>query len=151
MGKKPNTKTVKAAAKSGKNSLWLVLGGSVIMIGLVWMAIHMTSSSSAESQSNKPPVSLISTLSPENYTGRARLAYQAAKDIPEILAQLPCFCGCMDSLGHHNNLYCFADSHGSICDVCQSIALNAQEMHRKGIPVETIRDNIRAAYDAGRL
>ena len=93
-------------------------------------------------------------LSEITYRGSTALydaAYQAAKEIPEILSQLPCFCSCMDNLGHKNNLYCFSDNHGNICDMCQNIALDAQEMHKKGMPVSQIRDKIRAAYSDGRM
>ncbi|HEY2381640.1 MAG TPA: CYCXC family (seleno)protein [Terriglobia bacterium] len=152
MGKKPENKVQKRNAAPSKNP-WLIAGAAAIMICIVWATLHMVNTNSAGSSpspqaldSNGAPIALIATLSPEMYTGRAREAYQAARDIPEILAQLPCFCGCVDSLGHHNNLYCFADSHGSICDLCQDIALSAQDMHRKGMPISQIRDNIRATY-----
>ena len=174
MGKKSRAKANReetspaTTGKSGKNNLWLVLGGAAIMIVIVWGAIQMThtdSSNTASSEAHKTmtdptsdealkgPVSLIATLDPAAFVGRARAAYQAAKEIPEILAQLPCFCGCLESkeLGHKNNLYCFADSHGNICELCQTIALEAKEMNRKGIPVETIRSNIRTTYGSNRM
>jgi hypothetical protein len=167
MGKKSNSKAARSEAKSeqniksGKNNRWLILAGAVVMIGIVWVTLRTTNSNSSGSDSSnkagqfdkaeKPPVSLIATLSPDMYSGKARAAYQAAKDIPEILAQLPCFCGCMEGLGHKSNLYCFADTHGSICDLCQNIALDAKEMHRKGIPIEKIRDNIRTTYGNTRM
>jgi len=169
MGKKSRAKTgsnepkepkTVAKAKSGKNNLWLIMGGAAIMIVLVWITFRPTTRDAADSPTKdastaakfdetvKGPLKLIATLSPDQFTGKSRAAYQAAKEIPEILAQLPCFCGCLESkeLGHKNNLYCFADSHGNICDLCQTIALEAKEMNRKGIPVEKIRSNIRATY-----
>jgi hypothetical protein len=165
MGKKSRAKTGKEGStpakkgKSGKNNLWPILGGAAIMVAIVGVTVWNTSkdpATSAASKNTDPmsdealkgPVNLVATLSPEHFTGRARASYRAAKEIPEILAQLPCFCGCMSSreLGHKNNLYCFADSHGNICELCQTIALEAKEMHRKGIPVETIRSNIRKTY-----
>ena len=164
MGKKSKAKVgrnVETKSRSGKNNLWLILGGAVIMIAIVWVTMRSSSSDSADTSSsksgtslaekfdgNKGHATLISTLDPAQFTGKARAAYQAAKEIPEVLVELPCFCGCMDSkeLGHKNNLYCFADTHGNICDLCQTIALEAKEMHRKGLPIETIRNNIRKTY-----
>jgi len=171
MGKKSRAKGAKTentpatAGKSGKNNLWLILGGAAIMVVIVWATLRTTGTDPLGSMTNhtvsdptsdealKGPVTLISTLDPGSFTGRARAAYQAAKDVPEILAQLPCFCGCMGSpeLGHKSNLYCFADSHGNICELCQTIALEAKEMNRKGIPVETIRSNIRKTYGGNRM
>jgi len=171
MGKKSRAKAGNAetkpvtAGKSGKNNLWLILGGAAIMIVIVWVTLRTTGtdpvnmmtgktvSDPTSDEALKGPVTLIATLDPSLFTGRARAAYQAAKDVPEILAQLPCFCGCLSSkeLGHKNNLYCFADSHGNICELCQTIALEAKEMSRKGMPVETIRSNIRKTYGNDRM
>src|SRR4029079_18120595 len=128
--------------KSRNNSLWLISIGIVILVGSIWFALHLSSTNKEELSTAQ----LIATLSPELYSGRARAAYQAAKDVPEVLAQLPCYCGCKDGLGHKSNLYCFADEQGSICDLCQTIALEGQEMHRKGMPTSEIREKIRAAY-----
>jgi hypothetical protein len=170
MGKKSKAKAGKSEAKpetkarSGRNNLWLILGGAAIMIAIVWGTLRTTNTDSTDSAASKGsvadkfdgsagPATLISTLDPAQFTGKARAAYQVAKDIPEILVQLPCFCGCMDSkeLGHKNNLYCFADSHGNICDLCQTIALEAKEMNRKGLPIDTIRNNIRKTYGTAHM
>ncbi len=51
------------------------------------------------------------TLDPNPIKGEDREGYQIAKEIPEILAQLPCFCGC-EAVGHENLLDCFVDEHG---------------------------------------
>jgi len=139
----------KTKPKPGKNNIWLIVGGAAVMTIIVWATLNYTRSGSEPAvagNSDKPPITLIATMDPQSFSGRARVAYQVAKDIPEILVQLPCFCGCRDGLGHKNNLYCFADNHGNICDMCQSIALDAQEMHRKGLPIEQIRSNIRNTY-----
>jgi hypothetical protein len=52
------------------------------------------------------------TLDPHLFKGKARQAYQIAKEIPEVLAQIPCFCDC-DVFGHENLLDCFIDQHGA--------------------------------------
>ena len=52
------------------------------------------------------------TLDPNLFRGKAKQAYQIAKEIPEVLAQLPCFCECED-YGHENLLDCFIDRHGA--------------------------------------
>ena len=51
------------------------------------------------------------TLDPKLIKGKDREGYQVAKEIPEILAQRPCFCGC-EAVGHDNLLDCFVDEHG---------------------------------------
>ena len=58
-----------------------------------------------------PKTGLPKTLDPNLIKGEDREGYQIAKEIPEILAQLPCFCGC-EAVGHENLLDCFVDEHG---------------------------------------
>jgi hypothetical protein len=151
MGKRTKTKAPKET-RPAKNHTWLILGGAVFLVGIVWATVRLTHTKAADNfQPEKASMSLIATLNPDDFTGKARAAYQVAKDIPEILSQLPCYCGCMDGLGHKSNLYCFSDKHGTICDLCQNIALDAQEMHKKGMPVSQIREKIRAAYGNERM
>ena len=52
------------------------------------------------------------TLDPGLFKGKAKEAYQVAKDIPVILSQMPCFCEC-DAYGHENLLDCFIDKHAA--------------------------------------
>jgi hypothetical protein len=47
------------------------------------------------------------------FQGRVRGAYQAAADIPQVLAEVKCYCGCDKSQGHRSLLDCFVDTHGS--------------------------------------
>ena len=39
-------------------------------------------------------------------------AYQIASEIPEVIAQQPCYCYC-DKLGHRSLLDCYASDHGA--------------------------------------
>ena len=73
-------------------------------------------------------------------------AYAAALSQPELLATLPCFCGCMMNRGHKNNLFCFSDEHGSACDICEDIALDARDMHKQGWSTQRIKDAIIERY-----
>jgi hypothetical protein len=58
-----------------------------------------------------PQTGLPKTLDPSRFRGKSKAAYQTAKEIPEILAQMPCFCEC-EPFGHENLLDCFIDTHG---------------------------------------
>ncbi len=57
-----------------------------------------------------PRTGLPKTLDPNLIPGEDRKGYLIAKEIPEILAQLPCFCGC-EAVGHETLLDCFVDKH----------------------------------------
>jgi len=59
-----------------------------------------------------PKTGLPKTLDPNLFKGKAKKAYQIAKEIPEGLAKMPCFCEC-EALGHENLLDCFIDRHGA--------------------------------------
>ena len=74
------------------------------------------------------------------------LAYQAAKDIPEVLERLPCYCGCFTNAGHRNNLDCFRDDHGVECLMCRSIALDADHQSKLGVQVPVIKRMVDEKY-----
>ena len=95
-----------------------------------------------------PPImsTLPPTLSPELFTGNKRLAYQAAKEIPETLAQLPCYCHCDRGQGHKSLHSCFESEHGENCGICIGEALMANNLVKRGVSVSEIRKQIIAAY-----
>lgn len=53
------------------------------------------------------------TLSPALFTGEVASAYQVARDIPEVLDQLYCYCQCEENFGHKSLLSCYVDRHAS--------------------------------------
>ncbi len=75
-------------------------------------------------------------------------AYKYATEHPEVLEQIPCYCGCGDhgsitSNGepHKSVRDCFVsdsgvyDDHASFCDVCVGIATKTQSYFPTGIPI----------------
>jgi hypothetical protein len=94
-----------------------------------------------------PPTSLPPTLAPEKFPGKIRAAYQAAKDIPLTLAQLPCYCHCDRSMGHKSLHSCFEDEHASHCATCTDEALMAYRLqNEQHLSAKQIRERIIAAY-----
>ncbi len=57
--------------------------------------------------------SLPATLSSEFFTGEVKEGYQIAEAIPDVLAEIRCYCGCDRSIGHRNLLDCFVDDHAA--------------------------------------
>lgn len=51
------------------------------------------------------------TLPPELFTGKVATVYRIAQEVPELLEQMPCYCGCYVSDRHRNNLDCYTDRH----------------------------------------
>ena len=78
------------------------------------------------------------TLDPKTFTDPIiQKAYQIAKEIPEILAQQPCYCYCDRSAGHKGLLDCFRDNHSSHCGTCMKEAILAKKLHdEKYTPAE---------------
>lgn len=90
---------------------------------------------------------LAPTLAPELFTGNKRLAYQVAKEIPQTLAQLPCYCHCDMSIGHKSLQSCFVTEHGENCGICIGEALMAYQLEKRDkLPIVEIRKRIIEAY-----
>ncbi|TYP77900.1 PCYCGC motif-containing (lipo)protein [Paenibacillus methanolicus] len=86
-------------------------------------------------------------------------AYQAAAASQDVLAYIPCYCGCGDSAGHRSNLECFInetkpdgsvtwDDHGTRCGTCMEIAVQAAVMKQEGKSVADIRSAIETKYSS---
>lgn len=82
------------------------------------------------------------TLPPENYTGLTAKAYQAAREIPEVLDSLYCYCDCEKHFDHKSLLTCYVDEHAVNCDICQEEALMAYDLHKQGKDIKTIREEV---------
>ncbi len=141
---------------SNKNqNLWLGIV-TVLIVGAIGWVIYQDNAQPAEQAAAEtrlvhPQAALDNsggaTLDPALFTdAKTKDSYAAAREIPDVLKELPCFCGCMLSHAHKNNLFCFMDEHGSACLICQDIALDARTMRRNGASVTEIQDNIRMKY-----
>jgi hypothetical protein len=89
----------------------------------------------------------------------ARESYRAALKHPDVLASVPCTCGCMeaDTLAHRNNLDCYIDgthpdgsvtftTHGLGCGICQLITRDAVEGAAAGMSVEELQAMVMERY-----
>jgi len=69
--------------------------------------------------------------------------YAIAKEIPEVLAQQPCLCGCDNTSDDHRSLLdCYIDEHASTCMVCLKEAVFAKQKTEAGESGAWIRDAI---------
>lgn len=53
------------------------------------------------------------TLDPERFVGKAALAHRVAREIPDTLDQLYCYCECDKHSGHKSLLSCYTDGHAA--------------------------------------
>lgn len=142
MGKKPKGQNEPASGAATKINVLLVVGALIITSGIIWYTVK----GPAPDNRAALPKPSVTTLDPAQFSGMTRTAYEAAREVPEVLAQLPCYCGCMSGFGHRNNLDCFHDLHGVECTMCQEIAIDARGMHKSGFDIERIRQKIKDKY-----
>lgn len=93
--------------------------------------------------------SLGPTLEPSKFIGKTREAYKVAREIPDVLAQLPCYCHCDRGFGHKSLHSCFEDDHASQCAVCTDEALMAYRLLKdQKMNAEQIRKIIIEKYSS---
>jgi uncharacterized protein with PCYCGC motif len=143
----------------GLKKITVLVAAAVVVVGIGYGGYVYSHEPSHESSHEEttpgvvrvadPAEQLRVTLDPKNFQGDVRQAYEAAERNPALLAQLHCYCGCDKADGHKNLLDCFRDSHGSTCAICVGEARDAETMANRGVPVEQIRDALRARYAHG--
>jgi Protein of unknown function with PCYCGC motif len=84
-----------------------------------------------------------------------RKAYQFAVANPEVLQEVPCYCGC-GGMGHTSNYSCYVnvtqdaarqfDGHALGCSICVDIALDAMRMLKQGKSTPEIRLYVDVIY-----
>lgn len=82
-------------------------------------------------------------------------AYQFAVANPEVLKELPCYCGC-GAMGHTSNYACYVkeeagggfsyDSHALACSICVDITQDAMRLMREGKELKAIRLYVDQTY-----
>jgi hypothetical protein len=141
---KPTLAESKAAIAFGGAFLLMCVGG-------VYAVYHVSSSRSVRPDLNQVPVyfkqaknamPFPQTPDPAQFQlASVREAYSVAKDIPDVLAQQPCYCYCQRQ-GHRSLLDCFASLHSTSCNICINEARLAGQLHRQGKTPEEIRTAI---------
>jgi hypothetical protein len=83
-------------------------------------------------------------------------AYQFAAANPEVMQQVPCYCGCGD-MGHTSNYACYVggknadgslqfDTHALGCSICVDITLDTMRLLKEGKSVPEIKTYIDQTY-----
>ncbi len=128
----------------------IVFGGAFLLLLLLlpYAVYRISSSRRVTSNANQVPVyfkqakdamPFPQTLGPAQFQiANIREAYSVAKEIPDVLAQEPCYCYCQ-RMGHRSLLDCFASLHSTSCKICINEARLAGQLHRQGKSAEEIR------------
>jgi len=134
----------------GTKGIVVLTAAALLVVAIVYaMSSGSQSSDSAASSSDDAAAKLRVTLDPQRFQGNVRETYQIAERDPALLSQLHCYCGCDKTLGHHSLLDCYRDDHASRCAICMGEARDAEPMAQRGMPIEQIRDTLRARYSHG--
>jgi len=84
-------------------------------------------------------------------------AYRFAVANPELMKEIPCFCGCVAG-GHKSNYACYVNEDGSAagilqyddhalgCGICVDITLDVMKMTREGKTLEQMQAVINQRY-----
>ena len=131
---------------------WLVAIGSVFALAAV-LALFTTGNE--RPRDGHAPVVKASgrsdashVLDPARFADdRQRQAYTVAHQIPAVLNQLYCWCGCKEHSGHRALLECFETDHASNCDICMGEAMTAKFLASQGVTdIRKIQDQIDVSF-----
>ena len=123
MGDKTRKKKKQEIEKKSALTMYIIIALIALLAGaggsyVFWGRAVPESSSGQKKQkafilSATPRNPRPTTLSPFLFSGRIAEAYQVARKAPELLEQMPCYCGCYQGNGHQSNLDCYIDRHGA--------------------------------------
>jgi hypothetical protein len=132
-----------------------------ISLLLVFMVVSSVVSSGCSGTNSQVPMKdmiPISSLPSEvrNAPVTVQQAYQFAVANPEVLTQIPCYCGC-GAMGHTSNYSCYVagknedgslkiDSHALGCSICVDITQDTMRLLQEGKAVPEIRSYVDHTY-----
>ena len=93
-------------------------------------------------------------LDPKLFTDTSRYepevapAYAAARQYPQTMDRLHCFCECQESMVHRHKtlLTCFTNDHAAGCGICIREALLAKELKDKGKSDEEVENTVESVF-----
>ena len=137
-----------------KRSLAIAAIAFVLLPGLSAIARMKLPASAAAGKRVKARSRLGCDLRVQPATVRA--AYQFAAANPELMQQVPCYCGC-GAIGHTSNYSCYIsstdpqgkltfDSHAEGCSICVDITQDVMRLSRQGRSAGQIRAYVDDTY-----
>lgn len=116
------------------------------------------SACSAKSQSSEPHLMSIDQIPADVQSApiTVRTAYQFAAANPDVMKNIPCYCGC-GNIGHTSNYSCYVsdvddkgnikfDNHALGCSICVDITQDVMRMLRDGKSLQDARAYIDTTY-----
>jgi hypothetical protein len=128
-----------------RRALLRTLAGMTATGVVASMARPLAASSGLDAEHPTPREGITAekVLPDEELPERAKAAYAAAREIPQVLDGLYCHCDCGERDKLRSLLSCFETRMPTGCGVCREEAVMALRLHREGRTL----DEIRAAVD----
>jgi Protein of unknown function with PCYCGC motif len=130
---------------------------SLIALLVLLLPPILATSCAAAPQTQAMKMAPVSSLPPEmqNAPTQVREAYQFAVANPDLMKEIPCYCGC-GALGHTSNYSCYVkdvsdgkvvfDQHALGCSLCVDITQDALRLSKEGKSPGDIHSFIVANY-----
>lgn len=144
---------MKHTAKKSSYGPWLVAIVSVLAL----LAVVLATLGKGRPLGRHAPVVVATgrsdasfVLDPARFNdSRQQQAYTAAQEIPVVLNQLYCWCGCKENPATHHRalLECFESEHASRCDICMGEVTLTRSLVAQGVSdVRRIQDQIDVSF-----
>ncbi len=125
-----------------------------ILAAFLLAACEAPSSPDFDPEDSPPEVDTAEDLPEYAYRSPAALrGYKIAVKEADLLARLPCYCGCGQDPQYQNLRDCFLDdrgefrAHGANCQVCLEEAEDAAGWKNEGLTPREIRERIDSRYE----
>ncbi|NOX33708.1 MAG: hypothetical protein GXP56_08210 [Deltaproteobacteria bacterium] len=146
------------AVKTGKSKLPLIIVAVFLLIAGGFFYYDFTNKGNASEKSKVKQAIALSdpsilrggekrpTLSPARFTGNVARAYEIARENPELLDSMYCYCNCKETFGHKSLLTCYVDTHAENCGICMDQAFYAVSKYRSGMDIISVRKAVDAKF-----
>jgi len=138
--------------KTSRNLLFLF---SIALIVLTSLPACTTQSQSSDVHLNMTSMDMM-PAEVQSAPVSVQQAYQFASANPDVMKNIPCYCGCAN-VGHTSNYACYVssvedkgdirfDSHALGCSICVDITQDVMRLLREGKNPQDARAHIDATY-----
>jgi Protein of unknown function with PCYCGC motif len=130
----------------------------IVLFIFLLFSLVIAGCSPSESKSDTSGLASLVNMPPEVQSAPVTVqqSYQFAVAHPDVLTQIPCYCGC-GSMGHTSNYACYVagknedgsvkfDDHALGCSICVDITQDTMRLMNDGKSVPEIRAYIDLTY-----
>jgi hypothetical protein len=99
----------------------------IIAVFLLSVALPLAGASDKGSKSSSKPIA-----DANQFSGESKKAYELAAKHEDVIKNVKCHCGCMESLKHKGLHTCFETDHGDHCVSCRAEIFRVAELKEQG-------------------